>query len=208
MLRNIIYIISSILLFFVGLILYGILLNMREISLEDAMIQKKIETIENPSIFVDRRNYYLALYSDTVLVKKYDAVFGRNGGSNKLSKDDFITPTGNYRICKIDTNFIYYKKLYLNYPNINDAAEALRMRVIDKNEFIAISNSNNNDGCSYEKTKLGGNIGIQGIGEYNIIFKNLPFVFNWTNGSIAVSNENIDELLSVINIGTKVTIKN
>lgn len=208
MLRNIIYIISSILLFFVGLILYGILLNMREISLEEAMIQKNLETIKNPSIFVDRRNYFLALYADTVLVKKYDAVFGRNSGSNKLSKDDFITPTGKYRICKIDTNFIYYKKLYLNYPNINDAAEALRMSVIDKNEFIAISNSNNNNGCSFENSKLGGNIGIQGIGEYNIIFKNLPFVFNWTNGSIAVSNENIDELLSVITIGTKVTIKN
>lgn len=207
MLRNIIYIISSILLFFVGLILYGILLNTREVSLDDAMREKNISTLKNPTIFIDRRNYYLALYSDTVLVKKYNAVFGRNNGSLKLSKEDFITPSGTYKICKIDTNYIYYKKLYLNYPNINDAAEALRLRIINKSEFIAISN-NNNEGCSYEHTKLGGNIGIQGIGEYNIVFKNLPFVFNWTNGSIAVSNENIDELLSVINIGTKVTIKN
>jgi murein L,D-transpeptidase YafK len=125
-----------------------------------------------------------------------------------MSKNDFITPTGKYRICRIDTDYVYYKKLFLDYPNIADAAEALRMQIITKDEFIAISNSITNDGCSNEFTELGSDIGIQGIGEYNEVFKNLPFVFNWTNGSIAVSNENIDELLSVVNIGTKVTIKN
>ena len=39
------------------------------------------------------------------------------------------------------------------------------------------------------------------------IFKNLPFVFNWTNGSIAMSDENIDEIHSVIREGTEVVIK-
>ncbi len=57
--------------------------------------------------------------------------------------------------------------------------------------------------CPYENTILGGEIGIQGIGEYNLIFKNLPFVFNWTNGSAAISNESIDELLSVVDIRNK-----
>lgn len=54
---------------------------------------------------------------------------------------------------------------------------------------------------------LGGNIGIHGIGRLNPIFKNLPFVYNWTDGSIAISNESLDELLSVINTGTQVVIK-
>jgi hypothetical protein len=61
--------------------------------------------------------------------------------------------------------------------------------------------------CPEPDTDLGGNIGIQGIGEYNAIFKNLPFVFNWTDGSIAVSNEDIDEIYSVVKRGTKVVIK-
>ncbi len=207
MLKNIIYIISSMLIFFSGIIVYGVVINIREVSLKEAMKQKNITQLEKPSIYVDRKNYSLELYSDTLLVKKYHAVFGRNSGSIKLSKDDFITPSGNYKICKIDTNFIYYKKMYLNYPNTKDAAEALRLKVISKEEYLAISKNSNNN-CSYPNTPLGADIGIHGIGEYNIILKNLPFVFNWTNGSIAVSNENIDELLSVVHVGTTVKIVN
>ena len=208
MLRNIIYIMSSVLLFFSGIIVYGVIINLREVTLAEAIKAKNLTTISNPSIIVDRRNYSLTLYSDTTLVKKYSAVFGRNNSSQKISKDDLVTPIGKYEICKIDTNFIYYKKLYLNYPNLADAAEALKMSLITKSEFIAISNSLLENQCSFNFTVLGNDIGIQGIGEYNNIFKNLPFVFNWTNGSIAISNEDVDELLSVVNIGTKVTIKN
>jgi len=32
-------------------------------------------------------------------------------------------------------------------------------------------------------------------------------VFNWTDGSIALSDEDIEEIYSVIKIGTKVIIK-
>ncbi len=54
---------------------------------------------------------------------------------------------------------------------------------------------------SYLETELGNNIGIHGIGRLNFIFKNLPFIYNWTDGSIAVSNENIDEIYSVAKKG-------
>ncbi|MCB0729705.1 MAG: L,D-transpeptidase [Ignavibacteriae bacterium] len=208
MLRNVIYIMSSIILFFFGIIVYGVIINLRETPLKDALEEKEIAKISNPSIVVDRRNYTLSLYSDTILVKQYSAVFGRNSGSVKISKSDFITPTGKYIICKIDTNYTYYKKLYLDFPNLADASEALRNKIITKDEFLEISNSLKFNQCSSGNTVLGSDIGIQGIGEYDVIFRNLPFVFNWTNGSIAISNENIDELLSVVKIGTKVTIKN
>jgi len=208
MLRNIIYIISSIIVFFTGIVAYGIIINLREITLDEAKNNNNIDKITNPSIIVDRKNYTLELYSDTTLVKKFNAVFGRNKGSLKLSKDDFITPSGKFKICKIDSKHTYYKKLYLNYPKISDAAEALKMKIISRKEYLAISNSIKSTGCSFGETPLGSDIGIQGIGEYNLIFKNLPFVFNWTNGSIAISNENVDELLSVVNVGTKVIIKN
>lgn len=208
MLRHIIYIISSILVFFTGIIIYGVVRNLREISLKEAMHNKNIEEIINPTILVNRKNYTLSLYSDTVLVKKYNAVFGRNSSRIKTSKNDLVTPIGEYEICKIDTNYIYYKKMYLNYPNIKDAAEALKMGILSRDDFIKVSNNINKGKCSYEETPLGANIGIQGIGQYNIIFKNLPFVFNWTDGSIAISNEGVDELLSVIDIGTEVKIKN
>lgn len=194
-------------LFFFGIVLYGIIINLREISLDQALLEKNLTTIDDPSIVVDRRNYTLSLYSDTMLVKQYNAVFGRNNSRLKLSSDDFVTPIGKYRICRIDTNYIYYKKMFINYPNPADAAEALRMNHISKSQFLKITRNLNND-CPFADTPLGNDIGIQGIGEYNVVFKNLPFVFNWTNGSIAVSNEDIDELLSIVGLGTNVIIKN
>jgi murein L,D-transpeptidase YafK len=199
---------SSVILFFIGIVAYGIVINMREVSLAESMIAKKITQITDPSIVIDRRNYTLELYSDTIMVKKYNVVFGRNNGSIKLSKNDQVTPIGIYSICRIDTNYTYYKKMYINYPNKLDAGEALKLKIISKEEFFEITKSNRLHKCPYENTILGGEIGIQGIGEYNLIFKNLPFVFNWTNGSAAISNESMDELLSVVDIGTKVTIKN
>jgi murein L,D-transpeptidase YafK len=195
-------------LFFAGIIVYGIIINSRDITLDEALSEKQITEIKNPSIVINRRDYNLELYSDKILVKKYNVVFGRNSGSKKLSKDDFITPTGEYRVCRVDTNFIYYKKIYLNYPNTADAVEALRLNLINKEEFSKIVETNKREECSYPNTLLGADIGIQGIGEYNFIFKNLPFVFNWTNGSIALSNQNIDEIISVIGIGTRVSIRN
>ncbi|MCP5064338.1 MAG: L,D-transpeptidase [Ignavibacteriae bacterium] len=208
MLRNVVYIATSILIFFLGVVLYGIILNLREVTLDEALKEKEIQSISNPSIIIDRKNYSLTLYSDTLNVKTYKVVFGNNISSEKLSKNDFITPIGNYKICNIVPDINYYKKLKLNYPNIQDAGRGLYSKVISKIEYSTILNSLNNANCSYGYTKLGANISIQGIGKYNLIFKNLPFVFNWTNGSIAMSNENIDELIEVISIGTKVIIKN
>ena len=54
---------------------------------------------------------------------------------------------------------------------------------------------------------MGGNVGIHGLGRLNLFFENLPFVYNWTDGSIAISNENLDEILTVVRKGTKVVIK-
>ena len=208
MLRNVIYIIGSIIIFFAGALIYGVFLNFREVSLTQKMNEKNIKQINNASIYIDRRNYSLKLFSDTLEIKAYKVVFGRNSSSNKISKDDFITPTGNYIICKIDTHYIYYKKFSLNYPNLQDASEALRNKIITQKEFKEIYKSLSESGCSFGDTPLGSNISIHGIGEFNIIFKNLPFVFNWTNGSIALSNEDIDELYNVVKIGTKVIIRN
>ena len=95
--------------------------------------------------------------------------------------------------------------MYLNYPTKKDAAEALKNGVISKEEFNTLNLAKSD--CPPSNTRLGADIGIHGIGEYDFIFKNLPFAFNWTNGSIAMSNENIDELFSVVTLNTHVDIR-
>jgi murein L,D-transpeptidase YafK len=125
----------------------------------------------------------------------------------KSKAGDQSTPVGEYQICSIDTSHKYYKFLQLNYPNITDASDALRKGVISQEEYNRLSFEIYYEGCPRTQTILGTNMGIHGIGRLNHILKNLPFVYNWTDGSVALSNENIDEIYSVVKRGTKVVIK-
>ncbi len=205
--RNIIIFSGGIAVFLAGVIVYGIVLNLREVPLAEAMREKGIKKIDNPVLVVNKNAYTISLYQDTVFIKSYRASFGKNASSTKTKKDDYATPTGEYKICSIDTSHIYYKFLRLNYPNLIDDAEGLRKGLITQKEYDELRFEYYYAECVTSKTNLGNNIGIHGIGRLNYIFKNLPFVYNWTDGSIAVSNENIDEIFSVAKKGTKVVIK-
>lgn len=171
------------------------------------MEQKGIAQISEPCIVINTQTYSLELFEKDVLLKKYRAVFGNNHNTKDWLGRKNSTPLGEYHICRIDTNAKYHKKFVLNFPNNKDAAEALQNEIISKEDYFQIIEYSKTHDCSYEKTPLGADISIHGIGKYNLIFKNLPFSFNWTNGSIALSNEAIDELFSIVKIGTRVTIK-
>ncbi len=207
MLKNVLYFIASIIIFFAGVLLYGLILNLSEPSLPEMMVSKGLRYLVNVKIQVDRKNYRLNLYSDTILVKSYKAVFGRNSSSHKVFTNDNKTPIGKYVICDIDTSSVYDKFFRINYPNKNDLAEALKTKLISNQDYERMNNELEQGDCPTVKdeTLL---IGIHGIGRLNSIFKNLPFVYNWTNGSVAVSNEDIDEIYSAIKKGTEVVITN
>ena len=206
-LRNVIYLTFAIIIFFFGVIVYGIVLNLRNVPLTEAMLKNGYSEITNPKIIVDRHNYTLGIYEDSVLIKNYRVSFGKSVQITKAKADDKATPVGVYKICKIYTTHKYHKYFQINYPNLEDGTNALRKGWISQKEYNDIKFQYYYEGCTKFHNILGGDIGIHGIGELNYIFKNLPFVYNWTNGSIAMSNENIDEIYSVIREGTEVVIK-
>lgn len=207
LLRNVIFTIGAIALFFSGVVVYGIVLNLRTVSLKESMLQKGFRELTDVNILIDRKTYTLGLYEDTVLVKSYRVSFGRNLADKKKLSDDGATPVGVYNICSVDNNYKYHKLLKLNYPNLDDASEALRKSIITQKQFNQLKFEFYYENCTNSETVLGGNIGIHGIGRLNSIFKNLPFVYNWTDGSIALCNEDLDEILSVTKIGTQVVIR-
>jgi murein L,D-transpeptidase YafK len=207
LLKNILFTFGAITLFLVGIVVYGIILNLREIPLNEAMIQKGFRKLENPNILINRKTYSLNLYEDTVFIKSYRASFGRNLMEKKKRANDEATPVGDYKICSIENDPNYYKFLKLNYPNLEDAVDALRGGLITQKEFNEIKFQFYYEDCIDPNTILGGNVGIHGLGRLNVFFENLPFVYNWTDGSIAISNENLDEILTVVKKGTKVVIK-
>lgn len=205
--RNTIFIIGGTLVFIVGLILYGLILNIREVPLNNTMLSKGIAIITNPNIVIERNTFKLHLYSDTVFVKTYRAVFGRNHNKNKKTANDRATPLGNYEICSIDSLPDYGIFFRINYPNLTDANEALRIGQISQKEYDKLRFEYHYGNCTNNETNLGGKIGLHGNGKLDFVLKNLPFVYNWTDGSIALSNNAIEELNTVLKVGTKVVIK-
>ncbi len=206
-LKSALFFSGGIILFILGVIVYGIILNLREVPLQEAIREKGFTVLHDPNILIKRKDYTLNLYEDTVLIKSYHASFGKNVNMRKSRADDLATPVGDYQICSIDQNHKYYIKLKLNYPNINDITEALRKNLITQQEFDQLKFEFYYNDCPQLETSLGNDVSIHGIGEYDFIFKNLPFVFNWTDGSIALSNEDIYELYNVVSKGTKVVIQ-
>lgn len=207
LIRNVILFSGGIILFIFGVIAYGVVLNLREVPLKVAMAEKGFTKLNDPNIVIDRSSYTLELFEDTVLIKTYRANFGRNVNVPKTRAGDLATPVGVYKICSIDSSRKYYMFFRLNYPNLNDAANALKIGLINQEEFDKLKFEYYYSDCTDADTPLGGNIGIQGIGKLDFLFRYLPFNYNWTDGSIAVSNESMDELSSVVKKGTKVVIK-
>lgn len=207
MIRNIIYFGASVLLFFCFMVAYGVILNSNSLPLERAMSEAGIDSLSNVYLVIDRKNYKIKLYSDSIFVKDYKAVFGQNDSRVKTSYNDLVTPSGYYRVCEILDEYKYHKFIRLNFPNIGDAAEALKNGDISKADYSKIKKAYEEDLCPPPDTELGNEIGIHGIGDYDYIFRNLPFVFNWTNGSAAISNSDIDELASIVKKGTLVKIE-
>jgi murein L,D-transpeptidase YafK len=207
LLRNVIVFGGGILFFIAGIFVYGLVLNLREDSLYEILEKKGIGGLYDVNIVIVRKDFSLSIYEDTMLIKTYRASFGMNVHKTKNKAGDQATPVGEYQICSIDTVHKYYKFLKINYPNIDDAADALRIGKISQEEYNRLSYEFYYEDCPHTMTAIGINVGIHGIGKYNSIFRNLPFVYNWTDGSVAVSNEDIEEIYSVVKKGTKVVIK-
>jgi murein L,D-transpeptidase YafK len=205
MVKQIFFFSGGIILFLLGCIVYGIIINIREQTIEEAMKSNGVTELENVHIVIDKSSHSLNLFSDSTLIKKYRAAFGR-GKNNKSSSKERATPIGSYKICDIDSVHTYGKFFRFNYPNLEDAENALLKKKISQKEFDQLKFEYYYGKCPNNKTALGGGIGIHGIGELDFLVNNLPFVFNWTDGSIAVSNQNVDELFRFMKEGTIVVI--
>ena len=82
-LRNVIYLIFAIVLFFFGVLVYGIILNLRDVPLSEAMLKNGFSEVKNPKLVVDRHNYTLGLYEEGILIKNYRISLGRSARTPK-----------------------------------------------------------------------------------------------------------------------------
>ena len=135
-------------------------------------------------IIVDKTGRTCNVYKNGILDASYNVELGPNWMGNKLYQGDMSTPEGFYKVVskKSGSETHYHKALLLNYPNENDIKRFQsnkRNGVIDGNAFI------------------GGLIEIHGHGGKGS---------DWTNGCIALNNNDIDSLFSICKNGTDVLI--
>ena len=135
------------------------------------------------AILVDKFAHKLYLYKDGKIKKEYTAELGPNWIGTKQYRGDKATPEGKYHITKKKSRHQtkYYKALLINYPNDEDQARY---------------NTNVRNG-TIPKRGIGNLIEIHGDGGKGI---------NWTDGCVALTNDDIDRVYELVGVGTPVTI--
>ena len=133
-----------------------------------------------------------------------DISLGRSGVTDLHIKGDDKTPRGVFSIVRINRDSQFRTFFEINYPTINHAQDAVNKGIIDNKTYTRIKISQQASGKSPRDTVLGGNLGIHGIGAGDPLVHEM---FNWTNGCIALTNNQIDQLSQWVHIGTKVVIE-
>ena len=136
------------------------------------------------SIVVEKSRRTMTLYRQGTPVRIYFIALGQNPVGDKVSIGDNRTPEGLYYIEGHNPGSKYHLSLKVSYPNDQDIAEARARGVAP-----------------------GGDIMIHGLphGFENVGAEHRQH--DWTNGCIAVTNAEIEEIWSAIPDGAAIYIK-
>src|SRR5881275_2432425 len=129
-----------------------------------------------------RRELVVFYHGDPV--RTYYVALGRSPVGDKARIGDNRTPEGLFFIQGRNPNSRYHLSLRISYPDATHRARAARLGV-----------------------EPGGDIMIHGLPDEQAAFGPAHRDFDWTNGCIAVTNKEIEELWRVIRDGTPIEIK-
>ena len=157
-------------------------------------------------IEVSKGSRELRVMQGEQMVTSFHISYGMGGKGDKSRQGDNKTPVGNYRVMNFKLDSKFYLFMHLDYPNLVDAWHGYQNGVISAEEFRGIMGAYHRYETPPQDTPLGGYIGIHGIGEYTPEKVRSHEMYNWTEGCIALRNEEINELKKYISIGTRVVI--
>lgn len=159
----------------------------------------------DPEILIDTGNASLSVLEDGKLLLQLDQIaIGRFGTTAAKQRGDGKTPIGKYKIRWIKRDSQFHQFIGINYPAPEDAKRGLSQGIIDKQTHDRIMTAHQQHQVPPQNTKLGGFLGIHGLGQADLAVHRR---YNWTRGCIATTNEQMDELLSWIEMGMMVEIR-
>lgn len=135
-------------------------------------------------IIVVKSTRTMTLMSGGKIFKTYRVALGTVPMGPKEQHGDHKTPEGDYFVQTKIPNRRFHKALLVSYPNAADRARARKMGV-----------------------NPGGEIEIHGLGSEFGWLGALHRKADWTDGCIAVTNEEIDEIYPLVEVSTPIEIR-
>lgn len=156
-------------------------------------------------ILVDTDQHMLfVMDGDQVLHSYTNISIGRGGVSAQKRRRDGTTPLGEFRVVEIVTDTAFHRFFRLDYPNLEHARKALESGMIGARDYRAVEGARSDGRLPPQNTPLGGHIGIHGVGAGEPAIHER---FNWTNGCIALGNDQIDDLARWMKPGRRVVVR-
>lgn len=141
-------------------------------------------SVQADRIVILKAKRTMFLYQGDKLLKTYRVALGGKPEGPKTQQGDHKTPEGVYKIDGKNSKSLYHLSLHISYPNEQDRAQARKRGV-----------------------NPGGDIMIHGLPDQYAYLGALHRQHDWTEGCIAVTNAEIEEIWKLVPIGTSVEIK-
>lgn len=154
---------------------------------------------------VDSAKREMRVMQGDKLLAAFDHVsVGRWGVSQEKRRGDGKTPLGEYRIAWEKAEGQFGPFMGLDYPSLARAEKGLAAGEISQSEFDAIKAAHAEGRIPPQNTRLGGQIGIHGIGRADPgIHRDL----NWTKGCVALTNAQMRQFMNLAGKGARVRIR-
>jgi murein L,D-transpeptidase YafK len=126
----------------------------------------------------------LILYRNENILRSYKISLGSNPLGPKTRQGDGRTPEGNYILDRRNPKSQFYRSIHVSYPNAGDRERARKSGV-----------------------NPGGDIFVHGLPNGYGAIGRMHLAHDWTNGCIAVTNEEMDEIWKLVPDGTPIEIR-
>lgn len=133
-------------------------------------------------IVISKSGHTLTMYSHGQPTQTYKVALGRATGPKQF-QGDHKTPEGHYTVDAKNPHSQYHLALHLSYPNPSDRSRA---------------------GSAHRAP--GGDIEIHGLPSAYAFLGSLHRLHDWTDGCIALTNPEIEEIFRITPTGTPVEI--
>ena len=133
---------------------------------------------------VDKSERRLELIGDGTVLRSYGIALGGDPIGHKHQEGDQRTPEGNYVLDWRNPKSMAHRSIHISYPNADDLAAA-KVRNVDAGGMIMIHGQPN------------------GFGWWGWLLQ----LVDWTDGCIAVTDSDMDEIWALVADGTPIEIE-